>query len=78
MDAVREQIIEVIDQLTPEQQTQLLALARNMRDRPPVQGVPGEVWLAAKDRFNFSPDYIDIMMKDIEDECENIDWASWE
>lgn len=77
MESVREQILEEIDHLTPDQQAHLLALARQLRQSRLPPGTPGDVLLAARDRFTFAPGDVDEMMQAIEEGCENIDWDSW-
>jgi hypothetical protein len=71
MDTVREQILEEIDHLTPDQQAQVLSMMRQLRQSTPPHsilppGTSGDVLLAAQDRFKFSPGDVDEMMQAIE------------
>ncbi|MBZ0275965.1 MAG: hypothetical protein K8I60_07470 [Anaerolineae bacterium] len=66
MDSIREQIIQQIDGLTPDQQAHLLAVARHLHQSHLPPGMPGESLLAARDRFTFTPGDVDEMMSAIE------------
>lgn len=74
---IREQILEEVDKLNPQQQEQLLRVARQLQQSTPP-GTPGEVLLALAGRFRFAPDALDEMVSIIEEEREKIDWEGWQ
>ncbi len=67
MDSLREQIIQQIDYLTPDQQAHLLAVARQLHQSLLPPGTSGDALLAARDRFAFAPGDVDEMMQAIEE-----------
>ena len=73
--SVKEQIVQQIDELSPEQQQELLNYARRLQTMP--AGTPGEVLLQHSRDFNFEPGEVDEMMQAIEEGCERIDWDEW-
>ncbi|MBN1284240.1 MAG: hypothetical protein JXB47_02475 [Anaerolineae bacterium] len=75
--SLKEQIIEELKSLSPVQQAQVLAFARRLH-KPTPEGMPGEVWLAKMDTFEFEPGALDEMMRAIEEDCERIDWDGWD
>ncbi len=76
--SVKEQIIHELDRLTPEQQEQLLDIARRLQKSGLPEGTPGGVLLAHMDQFQFAPGAVDAMMKIIEEGSERIDWDGWQ
>jgi hypothetical protein len=78
MRTVKDQIIDELDNLTIEQQEQLLSLARRLQRSKLPPDTPGSVLLAYKNQFDFAPGEIDEMMRVIEEECERIDWDGWQ
>ena len=77
MDSIREQIIQQIDYLTPDQQSHLLAVARQLHQSQLPPGTSGDALLSAQGRFSFAPGDVDAMMQTIEEGCGNIDWDGW-
>lgn len=75
--SLREQLIEEVDSLTPDQQAHLLAVARHLRKSTLPPGTPGETLLANMTHFTFAPGAVDEMMQAIEAGCERIDWDGW-
>ena len=73
---IKEQILQEVEKLNPQQQAQLLHVARQMQGQTPL-GTPGEVLLANVHRFNFAPEDLAEMVRIIEEERENIDWEGW-
>ncbi len=78
MDALREQLLAEFEHLTPDQQAHLLGVARVLRQSHLPPATPGEVLLAAQDRFTFAPGEVEAMMQAIEEGCENIDPEGWQ
>lgn len=74
---IKEQIIQEVEKLNPEQQEQLLRLVRQMQMPTAPLGTPGEVLLADLDRYQYEPGELDEMLKVIEEETERIDWDGW-
>jgi len=75
---IREQILEEVDKLDPQQQEQLLRVARQLQQPAALVGLPGEVLLADLDHYQFEPGELDEMLKAIEEETERIDWDGWQ
>ena len=75
---IREQILQEVDKLNPQQQEQLLRVARQLRQPLVLAGTPGEVLLADLDQYQFEPGELDEMLKAIEEETERIDWDGWQ
>jgi hypothetical protein len=74
---IKEQILQEVDKLNPQQQERLLYMVRQMQQATPP-GTPGEVWLENHHLFDFAPGDLAEMLKVIEEEREKIDWESWE
>ncbi len=75
MVALREQIIQELDQLTPEQQQRLFDYAKRLRALP--EGTPGNVLLEHMEDFDFEPGEVDDMMQAIEESCEQVNLNEW-
>ncbi len=75
---IREQILEEVDKLNPQQQEQLLRVARQLQQPATLAGTPGEVMLADLDRYQFEPGELDEMLEAIGEEAERIDWDGWQ
>jgi hypothetical protein len=73
---VKNQIVELLDHLSPEQQEQLLIYANIIRGEP-TPGTPADVWLRLMGTFQFEVGELADMGRAIEEGCENIDWESW-
>lgn len=73
---LKEQLYATVDQLTPEQQAHLLAVARQLQASPLPPGTSGAALLNALDDFTFAPGEVDTMMTAIRDN-EEIDWDGW-
>lgn len=73
---IKEQLLQEVDRLDPQQQEQLLRMARQMQQQTPL-GTPGEVLLADVERYHFEPGELDEMLRVIEEETERIDWDGW-
>ena len=72
--SLKEQIIAELDNLSPEQQRQMLEYARGLGQRstlPP--GIPGEVFIARAKEINFAPEDLEEIARIIEEDCERID-----
>lgn len=63
MLSVKEQIISELNKLTPEQQAQILQVAKQLQHPALPQGSAGEVLLAHMDKFEFAPGAVDEMMQ---------------
>ena len=74
---IKEQILQEVEKLNPQQQKQLLQVARQMQQSTLPLGTPGEVLLADLERYHFEPGELDEMMRVIEEETERIDWDGW-
>ena len=74
--SVKEEIISVLEHLTPEQQRQVLEFTQRMTTRLSA-GTPGEVLMAAAREVNFDPADLEEMQQAIEEGCERIDWDGW-
>ena len=74
---IKEQLLQEVDRLDPQQQEQLLRMARQMQQRATPLGTPGEVLLADVERYHFEPGELDEMLRVIEEETERIDWDGW-
>lgn len=74
---IKEQLLQEVNRLDPQQQEQLLRMARQMRQRATPLGTPGEVLLADVERYQFEPGELDEMLRVIEEETERIDWDGW-
>lgn len=74
---IKEQILQEVEKLNPQQQERLLRLAQQMQQRATPLGTPGEVLLANAHRFDFAPEDLADMLRVIEEERENIDWEGW-
>jgi|tagenome__1003787_1003787.scaffolds.fasta_scaffold17799021_2 hypothetical protein len=75
MSSLKEEIIDQVDKLTPEQQQALLDYAQRLQSLP--AGTPGEVLLEHMNDFDFAPGEVDEMMRAIEEGCERIDLDEW-
>lgn len=76
--SVKEQIIQELDHLTPDQQAHLLSIARRLQQSPLPPGTPGEALIALRDQLDFPPGALDEMLAAIEEETERIDWNGWQ
>jgi hypothetical protein len=65
----KEQLLQALDRLSPEQQQQALDFVRNLAV-PFMPGTPGEVLLAHMEDFHFEHGQLDEMEKAIEESCE--------
>jgi hypothetical protein len=77
--SLKEQIIAELDNLSPEQQRQMLEYARGLGQQstlPP--GIPGEVLITRAKEINFAPEDLEEIARIIEEDCERIDWDEWE
>ncbi len=75
--SLKEQIIDVLDRLSPAQQAEVLAFTKRLLN-PLPPGTPGEVLLARMNSFQFKPGTLEEMARVIEEDCERIDWDGWE
>ncbi len=64
---VKEQLLETLDGLTPQQQAHLLTVARQLQASTPPPGTAGNVLIDALDTFDFAPGEVDVMMTTIEE-----------
>lgn len=74
---IKNLILAEIDQLTSEQQNQLLAMARWLRTSTVPSGTSGNILIDYMDSFEFESGAVDEMMQAIEEGCERIDWDEW-
>jgi hypothetical protein len=74
---IRDQILIVLDKLSPQQQKQTLDFVKRLEGeaRP---GIPGEILLQRARQLQFDPDDLKVMAAAIEEDCERIDWDGWE
>jgi hypothetical protein len=72
MASIKEQIIHELDNLSPEQQEQLLRLARRLRSDMLPPGASGSVLLDHMNDFEFAPDAVDEMMRIFEEGCKRM------
>ena len=72
--AIKQQIIEEVDKLSPDQQRHLLEYARTLH-RP--RGEPGKQLVQHAREISFPPDDLVEIKKAIED-CERIDLSEWD
>jgi hypothetical protein len=75
--SIKEQIVNELDRLTPDQQQQILTYAKQLVGVLP-SGTSGNVLLNRMDSFHFEPGAVDEMLKIIEADCERIDWDGWQ
>jgi predicted Zn-dependent peptidase len=71
---VKEQIVNQLDQLTPEQLREVLDFAETLV-RP--HGEPGELLLERTRDIRIDPEDLEKMRQVIEEECERIDPDEW-
>jgi len=76
--SIKQQLIEALDHLTPNQQSYLLGLVHQLQHQSPPLGTDGKALLAAIDQFIFPPGAIEEMMQAIDKNCEEIDWDGWQ
>jgi hypothetical protein len=75
--SLKEQIISQLDDLTPEQQQQVLDFTQRLRHATPPGGISGdELWERAH-TTGFSSDDLAEIAQAIEEGCERIDWDGW-
>ncbi len=79
-NTIKQQIIDVLDDLTPHQQERLLAVANDLRRSKLPPGTPGEVLLAKREEFVDDIEAVRELMQIIEEEKANerIDWDGWQ
>jgi hypothetical protein len=75
--SLKEQLLSEFDQLSPEQQQQVVEFARGLKRSKLPPGTPGEVLIALAKELNFSSEDLAEMATAIEEGCENIDWEGW-
>jgi hypothetical protein len=73
--SIREEIIQQLDRLSPEQQRQVLDFARGLA-RP--RGESGREFIEKTRHIQISPEDLQAMQDAIEEECERIDWGEWD
>ena len=76
--SIRDQLIREVDKLTPEQQEQLLEMARRLQSTVLPTGTSGNTLIEHIERLQFAPGAVDEMMRIIEEDCERIDWDGWQ
>jgi hypothetical protein len=76
VSSLKQQLLVTLDQLTPEQQAQVLDFATRLQRKLPP-GIPGEVLIARAREINFPPEDLAEMEKAIEEGCETIDFSQW-
>ena len=74
--SIKDQIVRHLENLTPDQQQQVLDFAKWLHSRLPA-GIPGEELIARAREVGFEPGDLAEMAKAIEDECERVDWDGW-
>lgn len=75
--SVKEQLLHELDRLTQDQQEHLLNVARRLQTSPLPPGVPGEVLLQQRHKYDFTPEDLEEMSRAIEEDCERIDPESF-
>ena len=76
--SLKDQIIQELENLTPEQQAHLLGIARQLQRSPLPPGTSGDLLADEVHRFVFPPGALDEMMQAIKECCEEIDWDGWQ
>lgn len=77
--SVKEQIIEELDHLSPEQQLQILEYAKSIQSVSQLpKGIPGDRLLARAQEINFPAEALAEIEKAIAEDCERIDWDGWQ
>lgn len=68
--SIRDQIIQELDHLAHDQQSNVLSFVQRLRQStlPPV--TPGKLLLDHLDQFRFPPGAVEEMMKAIDEDCE--------
>jgi hypothetical protein len=74
---LKEQIIDGIERLSPDQQVRVLELVQTLRASAPLQGTAGSLLLAHLEKLQFEAGEVDRMMKAIEEDCERVDADGW-
>jgi hypothetical protein len=74
---ILDQIVAEVEKMNPQQQEQLLRMARGMQQSPIPVGTPGEVMLADLEQYEFAPGALDEMLSIIEEGTKQIDWDGW-
>ncbi len=69
--SVKEQLLEQIETLTPEQQQQVLDFMLSLQHSQLPPGTPGEVLLARMGTFQFEAGELEAMQQAIEEHCES-------
>jgi hypothetical protein len=72
----KQQLIDILDNLTPEQHTHLLTVAQQLQRSPLPPGTSGNTLLALLDEVAFAEGEADTIMQAIRDN-EEIDWDGW-
>lgn len=70
MSAIRREILDVLENLDPEEESRVLEFIRNLR-KP--QGIRGSDLIARAHEVNFDPADLAEMAQAIEEGCERID-----
>ena len=74
--SLKQELLKEIDQLTPEQQAQVLQFTRALHSTLPP-GTPGNDLIALADQLNFDSDDLAAMEAAINAGCGKIDWDEW-
>jgi len=72
--ALKQEVSERLDSLPPEDQRQVLELARALTERRPA-GVPGRDLLRFMGTIEKTD--LDVMRRAIEEDCERVDDSEW-
>ena len=75
---VKEEIINQLDDLSPDQQRRVLDFTRKIKAETLPEGTPGEVLWELARSINFDPEDLKEIAEAIEAECERIDWDGWQ
>jgi hypothetical protein len=77
MLSLKDQIIDELDKLTPDQQEKLLNFTKRLQATSPTP-TSGDLLLAHIDTFSFDPNDLDEIAKAIEEGCEKVDLDGWD
>lgn len=72
--ALKQEVTEKLDSLTPEDQRKVLDLARALAERK-MHGVTGKGLLPFT--TGFSREDLDVMRRAVEEDCERVDLSEW-
>lgn len=75
--SLREEILNQIDRLTPDQQREVLDFVLSLEEGLP-EGIPGRDMAARAIAINFPHEDLEEISRAIEEDCETIDWESWQ